>query len=412
MSDLLTTSNLWRDQFPILKQTIDGKPLVYLDNAATTQKPQVVIDATQDYYQNNNANIHRGIHRLSEEATRHYEKTRQQVAEFLGTNCANEVVFTAGVTSAINLVAQSWGRANLTSGDQVIISEMEHHANIVPWQMICEQTGAELKVIPVTDSGEIDLTAYQSLLNKRVKMVAVNHVSNTLGTINPIKKMIAMAHEVGAKVLIDGAQAVGHIPVNVSDLNCDFYTFSGHKVYGPTGVGVLYGRFDYLQAMPPYQGGGDMIETVSFERTTYKSAPYKFEAGTPNIAGVVGLAAALDFISQQNQQDIISYEQQLLDYATESLMTVPGFEPLGCAKDKVAIISFNLTGCHPQDVAALLDAQGIAVRSGHHCTMPLMARFNLNGCVRVSVAFYNTNAEIDGLVNGLIKAQTVLTGEQ
>jgi cysteine desulfurase/selenocysteine lyase len=390
-----------RADFPVLDQTINGKQLVYFDNAATTQKPSAVIDALVHYYQTDNANIHRGIHTLAERATRDFEATREAVRAFLGAASTEEIIFTSGTTQGINLVASTFGRKFIGEGDEIIISGLEHHSNIVPWQMLCEEKGSILKVIPVTDEGELDMEVYASLLSPKVQLVAVNHVSNALGTINPIKQIIDQAHAVGAKVLIDGAQSSSHITIDVQALDVDFYAFSGHKIYGPTGVGALYGKKDLLNAMPPYMGGGEMIKEVSFEKTTYNELPYKFEAGTPNIADVIALKAAIDYINVIGKENIAAHEDALLAYATERLLKIEGLRIIGTAKEKVSVVSFVIDGIHPQDIGVLLDNQGIAVRTGHHCTQPLMKRFNIVGTTRASFAVYNTIEEVDRLITGL-----------
>jgi cysteine desulfurase/selenocysteine lyase len=390
-----------RADFPVLDQTINGKQLVYFDNAATTQKPSAVIDALVHYYQTDNANIHRGIHTLAERATRDFEATREAVRAFLGAASTEEIIFTSGTTQGINLVASTFGRKFIGEGDEIIISGLEHHSNIVPWQMLCEEKGSILKVIPVTDEGELDMEVYASLLSPKVKLVAVNHVSNALGTINPIKQIIDQAHAVGAKVLIDGAQSSSHITIDVQALDVDFYAFSGHKIYGPTGVGALYGKKDLLNAMPPYMGGGEMIKEVTFEKTTYNELPYKFEAGTPNIADVIALKAAIDYINVIGKENIAAHEDALLAYATERLLKIEGLRIIGTAKEKVSVVSFVIDGIHPQDIGVLLDNQGIAVRTGHHCTQPLMKRFNIVGTTRASFAVYNTIEEVDRLITGL-----------
>lgn len=390
-----------RKQFPVLNRKIHGKPLIYFDNAATSQKPQSVIQALADYYNHYNANIHRGIHTLAEEATRAYEHTRELAAGFINAPSAQEIIFVRGVTEAINLVAASYGRSFLKAGDEIIISGLEHHSNIVPWQLVCEQTGAKLKVIPVTDAGEIDLLAYRQMLNERSRLVAVNHASNSLGTINPVKEIIALAHQAGAVVLIDGAQAGAHLPIDVQELDCDFYCLSSHKMYGPTGTGILYGKKHLLEKMPPYQGGGEMIKEVTFEKTTWNELPYKFEAGTPNIADVIAFGKALEFIQQTGRAAIEQHEQALLSYATEKISKLPGVRIIGTAPLKVSVLSFVIDGIHPFDAGQLLDARGIAVRTGHHCTQPLMDRFGIEGTVRASFAVYNTFEEIDALAEGL-----------
>lgn len=397
-----------RADFPILDQSINGKKLVYFDNAATTQKPTAVIEAIAHYYNFDNANIHRGIHTLAERATRDFEASREAVREFLGASSTEEIIFTSGTTQGINLVASTFGRKFIKEGDEIIVSGMEHHSNIVPWQMLCEEKGAILKVIPVTDLGELDLDAYEKLLSEKVKLVTLNHVSNSLGTINPVKQIIAMAHEYGAKVLIDGAQATSHFKIDVQDLDADFYAFSAHKLYGPTGMGALYGKKDLLNAMPPYMGGGEMIKEVSFEKTTYNELPYKFEAGTPNIADVVALKSALAYSDSLGRENIAAHEDMLLAYATEKLSEIEGLRIIGQAEKKVSVISFVIDGIHHQDIGVLLDNQGIAIRTGHHCTQPLMKRFNLLGTSRASFAVYNTTEEIDRLVAGLHRVRKML----
>ena len=400
-----------RRDFPILHRTIrGGKKLVYIDNAATTQKPQSVIDRIVRYYSEENSNVHRGVHYLSEVATAAYESSRTTVKRFLNARDEKEIVFTRGTTEAINLVAASWGRRNVRAGDEVLITAIEHHSNIVPWQLLCEETGARLKVAPVSDAGEVILDEYANLLNRRVKIVSFGHASNALGTINPIKRMIRMAHDNGSIVLIDGAQGVPHLTVDVQDLDCDFYAFSGHKVYGPTGIGVLYGKQVLLDAMPPYQGGGDMILSVSFEKTTYNALPYKFEAGTPNIAGSIGLGAALDYVSSIGLPNIAAHEQDLLHYATSRLMEIDGLRIIGTAAEKASVISFTLEGVHPHDIGTILDQEGIAIRTGHHCAQPLMMRFNVPATGRASFALYNTREEADALVAGLHKVVEVFRG--
>jgi len=398
-----------REMFPILSRKLNDKTLVYLDNAATSQKPQVVIDALSNYYSHYNANIHRGIHTLAEEATAAYESTRVTVKSFINAAFPEEIIFTRGATEGINLVAYTWGRKNIRAGDEIIISGMEHHSNIVPWQILCEERKSILKIIPVTDSGELDMEAYKNLLSSKTKLVSVVHVSNSLGTINPVKEIIDSAHRVGAIVMIDGAQSTVHLDIDVQELNCDFFAFSGHKVYGPTGVGVLYGKKDLLQSMPPFMGGGEMIKEVTFEKTTYADLPYKYEAGTPNIADTVALKSALDFINETGKDAIRKHENDLLRYATSQLEALPGLTIIGTAEEKVSVVSFVIANIHPQDIGVLLDNQGIAVRTGHHCTQPLMARFGIPGTVRASFAMYNTKEEIDRLVNGLQKAIKMLS---
>ena len=390
-----------RAKFPVLHQKVNGKPLIYFDNAATNQKPQQVIDALVNYYQGYNANIHRGIHTLAEKATRAYEETRHSMQKFINAKHVEEIIFTKGVTESINLVASSYGRAFLNESDEVIISGLEHHSNIVPWQIICEERKSKLKVIPVTEIGEIDLEAYRKLLSAKTKIVAVNHASNSLGTINPIKEIIRLAHEVGAVVLIDGAQAVAHLEIDVQDLDCDFYCISSHKMYGPTGTGILYGKKNLLEKMPPYMGGGEMIKDVTFAKTTYNDLPYKFEADTPNIADVIALKEAVNFINRLGKEQIAEHENELLAYASEKLVSIPGLKLVGTAKEKVAVQSFIIEGLHHFDIGQMLDTRGIAVRTGHHCTQPLMDRFGIEGTVRASFSIYNTKSEIDELIEGL-----------
>ncbi|UHL64649.1 cysteine desulfurase [Paralcaligenes sp. KSB-10] len=393
--------------FPILARKIRGKRLVYLDNGATTQKPASVIDAERDFYRDANANIHRGVHSLSQHATDLYEAGRERVRSFLNAGRSEEIVFTRGTTEAINLVAFSWGRAQLKPGDEIILSGMEHHSNIVPWQLIGEQTGAVLRVVPISDRGELDMEAYGKLLGPRTRLVAVAHVSNALGTVNPIAEIARQAHEAGAKVLVDGAQAVAHQAVDVQALDCDFYVFSGHKLYGPTGIGALYARHELLSAMPPWQGGGDMIRTVSFERTTYADIPQRFEAGTPNIAGVIGLAAAIDYVQGLGMDRIAAHEQAILAYGTDALTRLPGLRLIGTAHDKAGILSFVVEGIHPHDLGTILDTEGIAIRAGHHCAMPVMTRYGIPGTARASLALYNDERDIDALVAGILKAQAM-----
>src|SRR5690606_14367224 len=363
--------------------------LVYLDNGATTQKPDAVIEAERLFYRESNANIHRGVHWLSQHSTDLYEQARERVRGLLNAARADEIVFTRGTTESINLVAWSWGRANLKAGDEIVLTGMEHHSNIVPWQLVCEQTGAVLKVVPLTDRGELQLDVYESLLGPRTRLVSVVHVSNALGTVNPVARMIERAHAVGARVLVDGAQAVAHQPVDVQALGCDFYAFSGHKLYGPTGIGALYARSELLAAMPPWQGGGDMIRTVSFERSTWADAPQRFEAGTPNIAGAVGLAAAIDYVLAIGLERIAGHEHRLLAHATEAVQRIPGLRLIGTARDKAGILSFVVDGIHPHDLGTILDAEGVAIRAGHHCAMPVMTRFGIPGTARASFALYN-----------------------
>ena len=398
-----------RQDFPILREQVHGRPLVYFDNAATSQKPQVVIDTLERYYTAENANIHRGVHFLSEQATQAYEAARGKVQHFLNAAEAREVIFVRGATEGINLVAQSYGRTFIQAGDEIIISSIEHHSNIVPWQILCGQVGARLRVIPVNDDGELLLDEYERLLNARTRFVSLVHVSNALGTINPVKQMIAMAHRRGIPVLIDGAQAVPHLTVDVQELDCDFYVFSGHKVLGPTGIGILYGKANWLERMPPYQGGGDMISSVTFEKTLYNKLPYKFEAGTPHIAGVIGLGAAIDYLSGIGLDKITAYERELLDYATEVLSAIPGLRLIGTAKEKASLLSFVLDGMHAHDIGTILDHEGIAIRTGHHCAMPVMQRFGVPATARASLAFYNARAEINALVGALYKVKEMFS---
>jgi len=390
-----------REQFPVLHQQVNGKPLVYFDNAATSQKPLSVINALVDYYKGYNANIHRGIHTLAEKATKAFEETRHAAKTFINATSEQEIIFVRGVTEAINLVTSTYGRAFIKAGDEIIISGLEHHSNIVPWQMLCEEKQAVLKIIPVLENGELDLEAYKRLLSNKTKMVSVNHASNSLGTINPIKEIIEAAHNVGAVVLIDGAQAGAHLEIDVQELNCDFYCLSAHKMYGPTGAGILYGKKELLEKMPPYQGGGEMIKEVTFEKTTYNDLPYKFEAGTPNIADVVALNFAIQFINQLGKENMAAYEHELLTYATEKVSALKGVKLIGTSKNKVSVLSFTVDGIHPFDIGQMLDARGVAVRTGHHCTQPLMDHFGIEGTVRASFAVYNTKSEIDSLVEGL-----------
>jgi cysteine desulfurase/selenocysteine lyase len=392
-----------RRDFPALQRTMRGKPLVYLDNAATTQKPRAVLEAERRFYEEENANVHRAVYELSERATRDYEAARERVARFLNAAEPREIVFTRGTTEAINLVAQSWGRANLNAGDEVLVTEMEHHSNIVPWQLACEQTGARLVVAPISDEGELVRESFEKLVGKRTKLVALAHVSNALGTINPVKELAEIAHGRGALVLVDGAQAAAHRPVDVRALGADFYAFSGHKAYGPMGIGALYAPADLLEALPPWQGGGEMIRSVSFERTTYNDVPYKFEAGTPNVAGAVGLAAALDYVSKAGLQRIERHERELHDRAVAGLSRVPGVRLYGRAREKAGIVSFNVGDVHPHDAGTVLDREGVAVRTGHHCAMPVMARLGVPATCRASFALYNTGEDVDALVRALGK---------
>lgn len=398
-----------RQQFPILNREVKGKPLVYLDNAATAQKPQAVIDAILNYYTDYNANVHRGIHTLAEEATMAFERTRDAARQFINAGAREEIIFTGGTTEGINLVAYTWGRQNIRPGDEIIVSTIEHHSNIVPWQILCEEKGALLKVIPINDKGELLMDEFEKLLSPKTKLVAVGHASNALGTINPVKEIIEAAHNIGAVVLLDGAQSTVHLDVDVQQLDCEFFAFSSHKLYGPTGVGVLYGKKQLLEAMPPFLGGGEMIKEVTFEKTTYNDLPYKFEAGTPNIADAIAFKAALDFVNQAGKENIRRHEEQLLGYATAQLEQIPGVKIIGRAKEKVSVISFVVEGMHPQDIGILLDNRGIAVRTGHHCAEPCMRFFEIPGTIRASFAMYNTKEEVDALVNGLQKAIKMLS---
>jgi len=404
--DTINWKNI-RDDFPLLKQRVYGKPLAYLDNAATSQKPNAVIERIERYYRFDNANVHRGVYALSEHATEAFEGVRDKVQQFLHAAHREEIIFVRGTTEAINLVAQSYVRPQLQPGDEVLISDMEHHSNIVPWQMICEQTGAQLKVIPINDRAEILLDQYQTLLNKNTRIVALTHVSNALGTINPVQQMITLAHTQGIPVLLDGAQAAPHLAINVQTLDCDFYAFSGHKIYGPTGIGVLYGKQSVLENMEPYQGGGDMISRVRYEKTEYNVLPYKFEAGTPNIAGTIGLGAALDYVSNIGLDNIALHEQQLLEYATQALESIKGLHIIGTAKQKASIISFVLDTAHAHDISSILDREGVAIRAGHHCAMPVMERFNVPATARASLAFYNNHEDIDQLCRGITEVKAI-----
>ncbi len=390
-----------REDFPILKQTINGRPLVYLDNAATSQKPQAVLDALVNYYTTENSNVHRGVHTLSQRATDSYEAARSKARQFINAAKDEEVIFVRGATEGINLVAQTYGRQNIGPGDEIIISAMEHHSNIVPWQILSQEKGARLKIVPVNDDGELLLDEYEKLLNPRTKLVSIVHQSNALGTINPVEQIVELAHRQGVPVLLDGAQAVAHVPVDVTRLGCDFYVFSGHKLYGPTGVGVLYGKAGLLEEMPPYQGGGEMIRSVTFEQTLYNTIPNKFEAGTQNIAGSIGLGAAIDYVAGLGLDNIAAYEKELLDYGTKRLAEIGPLRLIGAARRKGSILSFVMDEVHPHDVGTILDVEGIAVRTGHHCAQPLMERFGVPATVRASLAFYNTKEEIDTLVKGI-----------
>jgi len=397
-----------RAQFPILSRKVNGQELVYFDNGATTQKPQVVIDAEANYYANENSNVHRGVHFLSGLATDKFEKTRNTIQKFIGAKHNHEIIFTKGTTDAINLVANGF-KTLLNKGDEVVISEMEHHSNIVPWQMCCEQSGANLKVIPLLENGELDMLTFENLLSENTKLVSVTHISNALGTINPIEEIIKKTHATGAKILIDGAQAASHITLDMQELDVDFYCFSAHKMFGPTGVGVLYGKEESLNELPPYQGGGEMIKEVSFSGTTYAELPHKFEAGTPNIAGVVAFKAAIDFINDLGINQIAKYEEELLQYATSEILKIEGVKIYGTAEHKSGIISFNIEGIHPYDIGVIVDKLGIAIRTGHHCTQPIMERFNIPGTARISLAVYNTKEEIDICINAIIKAKQMLS---
>ena len=393
-----------RNDFPILARTVNDKPLVYFDNAATTQKPNIVIDSMTNYYTYENANIHRGLHFLSEVATELYENSRLKVKEFINSMSASEVIFTKGTTEGINLIANTMCRADmLKNGDEIIISHMEHHANIVPWQLICERKDIELKVVPINDDGELDFEAYKNLVTEKTKLVSIVHTSNSLGTINPVKGIIDYAHSAGIPVLIDAAQAVAHEKIDVQDLDCDFLVFSGHKLFGPTGIGILYGKTEYLDKLPPYQGGGDMIRTVSFAKTTFDDLPHKFEAGTPNIVGGIGLGVAIKYLNTLNFNDIQSHEKVLLNYATEKMLEIPGLRIIGTAKNKASVISFVIDGIHPYDIGTIIDTDGVAIRTGHHCTQPIMDRFNVPATARASFSFYNTVEEIDVFIDALNK---------
>jgi len=398
-----------RGQFPVLNREVKGKPLVYLDNAATSQKPQVVLDALLNYYTEYNANIHRGIHTLAEEATAAFEATRDTVKQFINAGSREQIIFTRGTTEGINLVAQTWGRQNIKAGDEILVSNMEHHSNIVPWYVLCQEKGAVLKVVPINEEGELIMDEFEKLLTEKTKIVSIVHASNALGTVNPVKEIIKAAHKKGAVVLIDGAQSSVHLDIDVQQLDCDFFAFSSHKVYGPTGVGVLYGKKDLLEAMPVYQGGGEMIKEVYFDKVVYNDLPYKFEAGTPNIADTVAFKAALDFTTRLGKDKIRKHEDELLRYATEQLEQVPGLKIIGKAREKVSVISFTIEKAHPQDLGILLDNRGIAVRTGHHCAQPLMDRFCIPGTTRASFAVYNTKEEVDELVLGLHKAIKILS---
>ena len=393
-----------RNDFPTLKRKVNGKDLVYFDNGATSQKPNSVIKRINEFYQNENSNIHRGVHTLSQEATSAYEDAREKVQKYINASLEEEIIFTKGTTDSINLVANGFSREVLNKGDEILISAMEHHSNIVPWQLACEYSGAELKVCSVTDEGELDMEEFKTLLSDKTKLVAITHVSNTLGTINPAKEIVGLSHELNIPVLFDGAQSVPHMKVDVQDLNCDFYAFGAHKMFGPTGVGVLYGKKKWLEKLPPYQGGGDMIKTVTFEKTTYNDLPHKFEAGTPNIVGGIGLGAAVDYLNKVDWESVHEYEKQLLDYATLQLNQIEGIRIIGNAKDKVGVLSFVHQKAHHYDIGTILDQLGVAIRTGHHCTEPLMRRFNVSGTARASFAFYNTKEEVDVFISALKRA--------
>ena len=407
LDDILNVDDI-RSDFPILSTTVNGKNLIYADNAATTQKPQCVIERIGNYYENENANIHRGVHSLSEEATEAFEGARDFIRKFINAQSVSEIIFTRGTTEAINLVAQSYARPKLDAQSEILISGLEHHSNIVPWQMVCDQTGAKLVVAPVNDAGEILMEKFKSLLSEKTKMVAVGHISNALGTINQVRQITQQAHEVGATVLLDGAQAIIHDQVDVLELDCDFYAFSGHKALGPTGVGILYGKEALLESMPPWQGGGDMIKTVSFEKTVYNDLPYKFEAGTPNIVGGIGLGTALEYFSHLDLKKVMAHESELLHRATERAASIANLTILGTAANKASVLSFNIKGVHPHDLGTLLDHQGIAIRTGHHCAMPVMQRLGVQGTARVSFAFYNTLEEVDSVFDAIEKTIPIL----
>jgi cysteine desulfurase/selenocysteine lyase len=396
-----------RRDFPALDQKIHDKPLVYLDSAATSHKPRVVIDTLEHYYSHDNSNVHRGVHTLSARATKAYEEARRKAAQLIGAPNSDEIIFVRGTTEGINLIASSFGRGRVGKGDEVLVSEMEHHSNIVPWQMLCEEKGAKLRVIPMTDEGELPIDGYKKMLTSKTKLVAVVHVSNSLGTINPVKEMVELAHARDIPVVIDGAQATPHFQVDVKALDCDFFVFSSHKMYGPTGVGVVYGKHDHLEAMPPYQGGGDMIESVTFEKTTYNKVPHKFEAGTPNVAGVVAFGATIDYLHSIGYPSILAHENDLLNYATEKLSAIQGVRILGTAREKASVLSFIIDGVHPHDVGTILDTEGIAIRTGHHCTQPVMQHFDVPATSRASFGIYNTRAEVDALVAGIGKVKEV-----
>ncbi len=401
--------NRIREDFPILKQQVNGNPLVYLDNGATSQKPQSVIDAIVEYYTTTNSNVHRGVHTMSQQATDGYEGARSKVRQFINAGKDEEIIFTRNTTEGINLVAHSYGRQNIGPGDDIIVSNMEHHSNIVPWQMLCEEKGANLKVVPIDDSGELVMDEYRKMLSSRTKLVSITHVSNALGTILPAKQIVAMAHSHGAPVLLDGAQAVPHMPVDMQDLDCDFYVFSGHKLFGPTGIGILYGKEEFLNAMPPFLGGGEMIKSVTFEKTIYNDLPYKFEGGTPDIAGAIGLGAAIDYVNGLGFDQITAHEEELLQYGTQALESIDGVQLIGTAAHKAGILSFVMDAAHPHDIGTILDEQGIAIRTGHHCAQPVMQRFQIPATARASLAFYNTKEDIDALVKGIDRVLEVFS---
>ncbi len=401
--------NKIREDFPILKQVVNGNPLVYLDNGATSQKPQSVIDAIVNYYTTTNSNVHRGVHTMSQQATDSYEGARAKIRQFINAGDDKEIIYTRNTTEGINLVAHSYGRQNVGPGDDIIVSNMEHHSNIVPWQMLCEEKGANLRVVPIDDTGEMVMDEYEKMLSSRTKLVSITHVSNALGTILPAAQIAAMAHAHGAPVLLDGAQAVPHMPVDMKELDCDFYVFSGHKLFGPTGIGILYGKAEYLEAMPPFLGGGEMIKSVTFERTIYNDLPYKFEGGTPDIAGAIGLGAAIDYVANLGFDRITAHEEELLRYGTEALSSIDGLRIIGTAEHKAGILSFVMDKAHPHDIGTILDEQGIAVRTGHHCAQPVMARFQIPATARASLAFYNTKEDIDALVKGIDRVLEVFS---
>ena len=401
--------NQIRDDFPILKQMVNGNPLVYLDNGATSQKPQSVIDAIVDYYTTTNSNVHRGVHTMSQQATDGYEGARTKIRQFINARDDKEIIYTRNTTEGINLVAYSYGRQNIGPGDDIIVSNMEHHSNIVPWQMLCEEKGANLQVVPIDDSGELLMDEYEKMLSPRTKLVSITHVSNALGTILPAAQIVKMAHAHGAPVLLDGAQAVPHMPVDMQELDCDFYVFSGHKLFGPTGIGILYGKAEYLEAMPPFLGGGEMIKSVTFEKTIYNDLPYKFEGGTPDIAGAIGLGAAIDYVNNLGFDQITAHEDELLRYGTDALSSIEGLKIIGTADHKAGILSFVMDKAHPHDIGTILDEQGIAVRTGHHCAQPVMQRFQIPATARASLAFYNTKEDIDVLIKGIDRVLEVFS---